>query len=255
MFEINVASLIERNMSAVIAASAAAPLPACAVLAAFRGSITNTTATLILVLIVVAAASTGVRIAGISAAISSGLWFDIFLTEPYGRLTITDRNDIEATLLLVAIGAAVTEVALWGHRQQAQASRRSGYLDGVLGTAELIALQHEKPDALIDHVAAQITEVLGIDGSRYVPSPLADPRTPLLNHQGMLTRQGRDVDVDRNGLPTDDEIALLVRHGDSTLGRFQLNAATRVARPSLQQRRVAVLLADQIAAIITNHRD
>jgi hypothetical protein len=63
------------------------------------------------------------------------------------------------------------------------------------------------------------------------------------------------VDVDRNGLPTDDEIALLVRHGDSTLGRFQLNAATRVARPSLQQRRVAVLLADQIAAIITNHRD
>ena len=42
-------------------------------------------------------------------------------------------DDVEAAALLVIIGAAVTEVALWGHRQQSRANRRAGYLDGVLG--------------------------------------------------------------------------------------------------------------------------
>ena len=92
-----------------------------------------------------AAASTGMRIAGVVAAVSSGVWFDVFLTQPYGSLAIRDRNDIEATVLLVIIGAAVTEIALWGYRQQAQASRRAGYLDGVLGTAEIVALRHKPP--------------------------------------------------------------------------------------------------------------
>ena len=49
----------------------------------------------------------------------SGVWFDFFLTEPYLRLTIADSDDIETTVLLVLIGVAVTEIALWGHRQQA----------------------------------------------------------------------------------------------------------------------------------------
>jgi hypothetical protein len=45
---------------------------------------------LALVLLVVAAAATGIRSAGIVAALSSALWFD-FLTQPYPRFTITDQ--------------------------------------------------------------------------------------------------------------------------------------------------------------------
>jgi K+-sensing histidine kinase KdpD len=253
MSDLSVASLLERNRLAVTTGAFLVPLAACAVLAGFRGSITNTTAALVLVLVVVAAASTGVRVAGIVAAVSSGLWFDIFLTEPYGRVAITDRNDIEATVLLVVIGAGVTEVALWGFRQQAWASRRSGYLDGVLGTAEIITLRKQAPASLIDHVSGQIAEVLGIDGCRYVPGPVQDARTPVLDHHGVVTRDGRTLDVDRNGLPANDEIALLVRRGDETLGHFLLNAAAGIARPSLEQRRVAVLLADQVGAVIESH--
>ena len=53
---------------------------------------------------------------------------------PFGRFTITDLNDIDLTVLLVLVGVAVTEIALWGRRQEARASRLADYLDGVLGT-------------------------------------------------------------------------------------------------------------------------
>jgi len=115
-----------KHRTALIAAAALAPLACCAGLAAFREGVTAAAGALVLVLIVVAAAATGNRLAGIVAALSSGAWFDFFLTEPRGRFTISDPNDIEVIVLLVLVGLAVTEIALWGRRQQASASRRAG---------------------------------------------------------------------------------------------------------------------------------
>lgn len=242
----------ERHRTLVIAAAAVAPLLACAALSAFRDRITAASAVLVLVLVVVGAASTGVRAAGIVAAFSAGVWFDFFLTEPYEHLTINDPNDIEATILLVLIGAAVTEVALWGHRQQAQANRRTGYLDGVHATAEIVTLRGEPPERLINHIGDQIKQILDVEQCRFVVGPVRDPRIPVLNHQGVVTRRDRATNVDRNGLPTDDEIALELKRADATLGHYLLTAAGRIARPSLEQRKVAVLLADQAGAVIAN---
>ena len=90
----------------------------------------NTNAGLALVLIIVAAASTGIRWAGIAAALASAAGFDYFLTEPYSTFVITDRADIETAVLLL-VGSAVTEIALWGRRVQSRASREQGYLDGL----------------------------------------------------------------------------------------------------------------------------
>lgn len=242
----------EQRKSLVIAAAGVAPLLACAVLAGFRESITAATASLILVLLIVAAASTGVRAAGIVAAVSSGVWFDFFLTEPYERLAIDDRNDIEATILLVLIGAAVTEVALWGHRAQARANRREGYLDGVLATAETVTHDGKSSQDLIDHVAEQITTVLGVEQTRFVTGPVVDSRTPVLDHQGHVTRRGRVVDVDRDGLPSDDEIALVLTRPGVSPGHFLITAAGSIARPTVEQRKVAVLLADQVGPAPAN---
>lgn len=250
--DVDVALFIERHRGAVIATAALAPLLVCTVLSAFRGSITNATAVLVLVLLVIAAASTGVRAAGIVAAVSGGIWFDIFLTQPYGRPNIDDPNDLEATILLVVIGAAVTEVALWGHRQQARANRRAGYLKGVVETAEVIRLRADTPDALIAHVAGEIREILGADSCRFVPGPVYGEGGPVLDHQGQVTRNGHQVDVDRDGLPTDDEIRLLVTRGGTTVGRFRITAVGHVARPSLEQRKVAVLLADQAGTVLSD---
>ncbi|MGZ5400135.1 MAG: DUF4118 domain-containing protein, partial [Nocardioides sp.] len=115
------------------------PLVTSAVLSTLRDSITAATAVLVLVLWVVAAAASGDRLAGLLAALSGAVWFDFFLTEPYQRFTIADSDDIEATVLLVLIGVCVTEIALWGHRQQRRAARSSGYLEGVLGAAKVVA--------------------------------------------------------------------------------------------------------------------
>jgi K+-sensing histidine kinase KdpD len=243
---------MERHRSAVIAGAAISPLLCCAVLAAFRESVTTATAALVLVLIVVAAAATGDRFAGIVAALSAGAWFDVFLTQPYLRLTIKDPSDIEVTVLLVMVGVSVTEIALWGRRQQASASRRTGYLEGVLGTSSIIALPHASPEVMIDHVAHQIVQVLDIDECRFLPGPGPAMQDASIHHDGYVTRRGYRVNVEHDGLPTDDLIHLVVRQGDLVHGQFLLTAATRTVYPSVVQLRLAVLLADQAGAALTH---
>jgi Domain of unknown function (DUF4118) len=232
----------------VVGAAAVVPLVCCLALGVVRGSITNATAALLLVLIVVGFAATGLRSAGLVAAASSGVWFDFFLTEPYQRFTINDRDDIEVMVLLLVVGLAVTELALWGRRQQARASRRAGYLDGVVRIAEIVAARGEPQQVLIDRIRVQIETVLGVDECSFDPVPVRDPRYAVLGHDGSVTRNGHGLDADRDGLPTDEQTALVVRQGDAVLGQFLLTAASRISRPSVEQRRVAVLLADQVAA-------
>jgi K+-sensing histidine kinase KdpD len=245
-------SWMKRQRPAVIVASTVVPLLCGAVLGAFRDNITAATGALVLVLVVVGAAATGDRVAGIVAALSSGVWFEFFLTAPYGRFTIRDPDDIEVTVLLILVGVAVTEIALWGRRQQARASRRAGYLDGVLGTSKIIAGREESPDALISHVAQQITHLLDLDECRFVPGAGPGPQDASLDHDGLVTRHGHPVNVQRDGLPTQEQIGLVVRQGGITHGQFVLTAATRVVRPSVEQLRVAVLLADQVGASLTH---
>jgi K+-sensing histidine kinase KdpD len=244
--------LIRRHTPWVVFAAAAAPLVACAALSAFRNSVTAATSVLLLVLLVVAAASTGVRTAGVVAALSGGVWFDVFLTQPYGRLTIDDSSDVLAAVLLVLIGAAVSEIALWGRRQQARADRRAGYLEGVLGAAEIVALRGATSAAFVDHVAEQIRQVLGVARCRFVAGPVRDSRIPVLDHGGVVTRGDHRVNVDRDGLPFDDETALPVTLGDQTVGHFLVTAAADIARPTSEQRKVAVLLADQTRAVLAH---
>lgn len=251
---VDLTRVVESYKGLVVAAAALAPLIICAVLSAFRDSVTPATAVLVLVLPVIAAASAGLRMAGIVAGVSGGVWFDFFLTEPYNSLAINDPNDVEAAVLLVVIGAAVTEVALWGHRQQARATRRAGYLEGVLGTAEIVTLRTQDPESLTAHVADQIKQILAVSQCRFVIGPVRDPRIPILDHQGRVTRQGKSINVDRHGLPTDDRIALVVARAGTTVGHFLLTSAASVARPTLEQRRVAVLLADQVGQALVDPR-
>jgi K+-sensing histidine kinase KdpD len=224
------------------------PVVACALLSFARGEVTAATSVLVLVLAVVGAAATGDRVAGVLAALSSGASFDYFLTEPYLRFAIDKRDDVEATALLVLIGLAVTEVALWGHRQQQRAARRSGYLDGVLGAARAVADGETSASTIADVVARQIAQVLDADSCRYEVGPVRDARVAVLDHDGQVTRGGRRVDVDRLGLPTDEYVALPVRRGAETVGHFLVTAASSTSFPSEERRRVAVLLADQLAS-------
>jgi K+-sensing histidine kinase KdpD len=241
-------SALQSHRPLVVVAAGVVPLVACAVLAPFRDSVANTNAALVLVLVIVAAASTGIRPAGIIAALSSAAWFDFFLTEPYNTFTITDRADIETAVLLLLVGAAVTEVALWGRRQQARATREQGNLDGVLNTAANVAAGRSSTTSLIEHVSEQIVQVLHVDKSTFDTG--TESGLPTIDNDGSVTRNGRTVDVDRLGLPTDSEIAVPAQSGGVVHGRFLLVAATEVVRPSREQLRVAVALANQAGAAL-----
>lgn len=242
----------------VIAASVVLPLLACWLLSFARNSIANTNAALGLVLLVVAAASTGIRIAGFVAALAAAAGFDFFLTEPFRTFTIHSSADLETAVLLLIVGAAVSEIAIWGRRQQARASREQGYLDGLLSTAAAVAAGHASPAELIRLVGNQIVALLQIDSYRF--DPATHYGLPVLSSDGILTRDGHDIDISRKGLPTDTSFVLQVRFAGTIYGHYILTASTRVVRPSRAQLRVAVMLAEQVGGTLAtnppvNHND
>jgi len=236
----------------VLSASLLAPPAVCAILTPFRDNFDNANAALLLVVVIVGVVACGIRTAGVLAAVSSAVWFDFFLTVPYNSFTITSRDDVEQAVLLVAIGVAVTEIAIWGRRQQARASRNHGYLDGVLTTSRAVAAGGSTDD-LIEQVRAELAAVLGIDGVKFVARS-EQTNAPQLNVDGSVTRGSQVLEVERDGLPTDAEIELPVHHAGRTRGRFLLTAASRIVRPDLDQRLVAVALAAQVGAALSTRQ-
>jgi K+-sensing histidine kinase KdpD len=241
--------LISQRRPWVIGAAAAVPLALCAAIGTAPDSVPDASAAVALVVVIVAASATGIRAAGVCAAVSSAVWFDFFLTQPYRSLAIDSAEDVEVALLLLVVGFAVTELALWGQRQRADLGRQRGYLDGVMATAESVA-QDADASTVTGAVAERIREVLDLDRCEFVASGTV-PTGPLLERDGTVTRDGTSLDIDRGGLPIDSVIVLPVRNGTAARGCFQLTAASHVARPTRDQRRVAVLLADQVAALST----
>jgi K+-sensing histidine kinase KdpD len=222
------------------------PLAITLVLVPFRDSFANTNAALILVLVIVAVAATGNRVAGVLGALSAAVCFDLFLTRPYERLTITDRADLETTALLLLVGVGVTELAAWGHRQQAFAHRDAGYLAGIRAAAEAVAVGGSSGD-LIEEVSRQLIRVLELRACRFQYGVAGLGHPARLRDDGQVEWQREVWDVERKGLPEDVEIELLVESGGLLQGRFLLNAGSDT-HPSMAQRLVAVTLAAQVGA-------
>jgi K+-sensing histidine kinase KdpD len=230
-------------------AAVAAPLLLTLVLVPFRTRLPNTDAALVLILVVVAVAAIGYRLAGAVAALSAAVWFDFFLTRPYERFTITRAADIETTVLILVIGMAVTEIAVWGRRQHVAASRRAGYLEGINAAAEAVAVGGSPP-ALIDQVCVQLTRLLSLRSCRFEYGVAGLGRPARLQHDGQLVAAGAGA-VERDGLPADTEL-LVVNHG-ILQGRFLMSPEPG-SSPTLEQRLVAVAFADQVGAALANSR-
>jgi K+-sensing histidine kinase KdpD len=232
-------------------AGLAAPLALAAVLIPFRASFPNTDAALAMLLVVVAVAANGDRLAGVLAAVSTAVWFDFFLTQPYERFTITRRTDIETTVLLLVIGVAVTEIAVWGRRQYAIASRRAGYLDGINNAARAVAAGGSAP-ALIDQLSAQLMQLLSLRSCVFQYGVAGLGRPARLHHDGSVT-VGQRRWPDGEELPPGTDVELLVEGGGIFQGRFLMTPAPG-ARPTLERRLLAVAFADQVgAALASSH--
>jgi hypothetical protein len=216
----------------------AGPLVA-GLLTPFRPPLDGSHTALVLVLLVAAVSAAGLRGAGVAAAVTTGLAFDYFWTQPYGSLAIGNAGDLATVLLLVVVGTTIEQLTWWARRQHADATRRQSYLR----TLRLAAVDGGAGggDPHLEAVCRALTTLLDADRCTFALGP--GEGSTRLELDGTVTRDGVPLPVDREGLPTDDTVSLPVTTELGQPAHFAVTAAGDVARPSVEQRQVAALLA------------
>src|SRR5215469_10025330 len=239
--------LVDRDHLAM-ALALLAPLALAAILVPFRTSFANTDAALAMILLVVLVAAIGNRLAGYVAAVSAAAWFDFFLTRPYETVSINRATDVETRVLLLVIGIAVTEIAVWGRLQHAAASRRAGYLEGINDAARAVA--SGAPTATFtDRIADSIAQLLSLRSSQFQYGVAGIGRPARLRPDGTVVLGTQPYDLRLTSLPEATDVELLVESGGRLQGRFlmRLDPSVRLTREQLL---VAVALADQAGAAL-----
>ncbi len=137
---------------------------------------------------------------------------------------------------------AVTELAVWGRRQAAAASRRAGYVSGIHAAASATGTE------VTHQVADQLTRLLDLSACRFQYGVAGVGVAARLNHGGRVVVDKREWPVESRGFPPGD-VELLVETGGYLRGRFLMTPAAG-SRPALENRLVAVALADQVGAAL-----
>lgn len=227
-----------------------APLVVAVLLAPLRSALATTSAALVLVVVVVAVAALGNRVAGALAAVSAAAWFDFFFTPPYHQFAIVDPADIQTAVLMLLVGLTVSQLASHARRLKVITVTDAGYLSQLHQTADL-AGSARAPNSVVDHVKAQLTDLLELQGARFeYGSLLGHP--PRLLPDGAVVGGHRRWDADQ-GLPQ-EEIELRAYGNGRYHGRFLLHPKPGSA-PPLQARLVAITLADLTGAALDRGDD
>jgi K+-sensing histidine kinase KdpD len=240
----------ERRLSRAMgmAIGALGPIALGGALVGVRDSIANADVALLLVLVVVLAAVTGGWQAGAVGAVSAALSFDFFHTEPYLSLTINSRDDVETAILLLLVGISVGLLA--GRERDARAAARhsSSEIDRIHRVAELAAHGASGEDVLFA-AQTELRDLLHLRACRFEAPPALVPLATI-ERNGTVTgtslrhyAQGQ-LELPREGV----ELPVLAR--GQQVGRFVLEPNEGVGA-SLEQRMVAVAIADQVGAALT----
>jgi hypothetical protein len=229
------------------------PVAVSGIMVGFRGELFPTNAALVLVLPVLAAAILGGRLGGAVSAGVAALCFDFFFTRPYYSFTINRRDDIETTVVLLAVGLVVGELVVRSRRLRrlATASRRE--VEQVRRVAELAAGAGSR-GRLINLVEREVVELLGARGARFERPPFSTT-LPRLGH-GQVTLPAEDPNGDRPLGPR-NEVELPVWGRGHEIGRLVLVLPVNtvgVALPS-NDRAIAIALVDQLGAVLAAGND
>ena len=223
-----------------------APIAVGAALVGLRGHIQNANVALILVVVVVGAAAIGGRLAGATSAVISALTFDFFHTQPYLRLTIDTADDVETTMLLLVVGLLVGHITARAMRARASAAGSSVEIRRIHEVAERAA-RGEEVAQVLEAAQSELIALLRLRSCRFEAPPFLTA-LPRLERGGQLDQRVwrlRDggFELPRGGLE------LPVYGRGQQLGRFVLEP-TSGAGVSLEQRVVAVAIADQVGAAL-----
>lgn len=227
------------------------PIAVSGVLLAFRDSLFDTNAAVVLVLPVLVAALVGGRRGGVVSAIVAAACFDFFFTRPYYSFTIDRHEDVETTIVLLAVGLVVGELVIRAResRRLAFASRRE--VEQIRRVAELAA--GRGPSArLVSIVEREVVTLIGARGARFERPPFRTS-LPRLGH-GVVTIGDAGDDGDDGDLPPGpaNEVELPVWGHGREIGRLVLVMADNSVGLSVpaDDRALAVALADQLGAVL-----
>jgi hypothetical protein len=231
-------------------AAVAAPVAAGVALTPWRDRIVPADGALVLVVTIVAVASTGRRLAAVTAALAAALSFDFFLTRPYGSLRITGHADLVTGILLLVVGLAVGELAARGRHHRDHARQGDEQVALVHSVTELTATGRDAA-TVIATASTELVQLLHLRSCRFSEQP-PGPGTARITPRGEVAIGPVTWDTDDLGLPT-RALDLPVRSGGWLLGHFVLTPTpgTRIPRQSLL---VAVTIADQVGVALAGDR-
>jgi hypothetical protein len=227
-----------------IAAGGLAPIAVAILLVPVRDEIDNANLALILVLVVVVVASLGGRRAGALAALTSTLAFDFFLTRPFLSARVESADDIETLLILLAVGLLVGELASRARHARRDQQVAAAAVQRVHRVADAVA-QGRPLAVVLATVRTELTELFGL-WDCWLELPPFLWVIPRMDRSG--TVEGGDHEWRDSGfvLPRDGIELPVVARGDE-VARLVLLAGPDTPA-SLDQRVVAVALADQLGA-------
>jgi hypothetical protein len=234
-----------------MALAGAAPAAVAAGSVAVRGEVDNTNVALAVAIVIVLVASRDGVVAGVWAAVSGAVAFDVLQTRPYGSLRIAGTRDAITTVLLLGVGF----LAGWldeHHRSSSDrdASERRDFAH-LQRFARLAAAGCEQED-LITAAEAELADLLGLIDCRVEPFPFD---TTLFRLQRQPSGRHKLVVHQHEAGPAwgpKSEVELPVEARGHQLGRFVLHS-----RPSdfpllfpRQAREVAFTIADRVGVAV-----
>jgi hypothetical protein len=226
------------------------PIAVAAALVPLRDTIGSTNVALVLVVVVVLAGIAGGRVAGAVAAVISALSFDFFHTTPYLSLTINSTEDVVTTALLLAVGLIVGEVSWRAQRSRAAAEAGHSEIARIHRIAEMSA-QGRDPRNIVAAAEEELAGLLHLAGCRFDDSN-DGPTRPRLDRSGTIPGESQWRFAGGGfELPAQGAELAVIAHGKE-VGRFVLDP-TPGTGVTLEQRVVAVAIADEVGAALSAH--
>ncbi|HVW33840.1 MAG TPA: DUF4118 domain-containing protein [Acidimicrobiia bacterium] len=229
------------------------PILVGAALVAVRGHVASANVALVLGVVVVGAGALGGRAAGMVGALTAAASYDFFHTKPYLSLAIHDADDIELTILLLVLGLISGGLAgrAWTAARERDGGR--GGLDQIRRLAGAVA-EGRPATAVIAMAQTELTQLFHLVDCRFEAVPFDHglelpqlERNGVVAHRRYRMQPGGELEVE---LPA-EAIALPVLSRGQIVGRFVLDFGPG-AGATLEQRIVAVALADQVGASLVN---
>jgi hypothetical protein len=201
---------------------------------------------LALVIPVLLAAVFGGRWPGVGSALAAAMCFDFFFTLPYQSLRISSGDDVGTFFVLLVVALVAAEVGIRARRSGRTAREARSGLDRLCRVIEIAARAGDIED-VISSARAELIGLFGLVDCTFEPDHPGG-ELPRLGLHGALEGASLVATHTDFMLPSGGvEIAVAGR--GIRFGRLVLFAGES-ARASLQQRAVAVAIADQLGVAL-----